>query len=520
MTPENTLDLKGDFKNHPFAELLVEIAQAKLTGSLRLSCEDRKTIVYINDGEVVYAVSNSRLFRLFNVLLGQHKIDKQVLTQYPNFANDIEFAASLQQKGLFTKEAIDASVITQIGQIVIDALSWPAGSWVFSPLARLRDTLVYDVGVYSLLIEYARCLPTEMIAQRFKSVQEAFLAVSVPPDVQLQMHESYVLSIFGDYQMTLEELKPLCSLPETGLLQALYVLWLGGVLERQDWNAAFSANKLEHIRRTKMSLVKEAAQPDVVAATAGASASDNIPSVAEDVPTPPEKEISLEEYLERVENAETHYDIMGVAKNAPLNEIKASYFSMAKLFHPDRFHRESGELSKRIEVAFTDLARAYETLKTPESRETYDFKMRKELELREKRRAEGSVDKPAPGDINTESSLESFELGLSALMEEDYAEAATHLSRAVHYSPENALYHAYFGQALSNSENFRHKAEGELQTAAKLDPTNAKIRLMLAEFFIDMNMLKRAQGELNRFLEIAPDNKEARQLLNSLKAEL
>ena len=56
-----------------------------------------------------------------------------------------------------------------------------------------------------------------------------------------------------------------------------------------------------------------------------------------------------------------------------------------------------------------------------------------------------------------------------------------------------------------------------MQSAVRLDPKNAKIRIMLAEFFIDMNMIKRAEGELKRFLEIAPDNKEAVNLLNSIR---
>jgi hypothetical protein len=40
---------------------------------------------------------------------------------------------------------------------------------------------------------------------------------------------------------------------------------------------------------------------------------------------------------------------------------------------------------------------------------------------------------------------------------------------------------------------------------------------MLAEFFVNVKLVKRAEGELNRLLAIAPDNKEARVLLDSLK---
>ncbi|MBA3350823.1 MAG: DnaJ domain-containing protein, partial [Blastocatellia bacterium] len=218
-----------------------------------------------------------------------------------------------------------------------------------------------------------------------------------------------------------------------------------------------------------------------------------------------------------VKNGETLYDVLGIADDAGPAEIKHAYFAMARLFHPDRFHREDAASLRRIQVAFTEIAHAYETLKTDEGRKNYDFKMRKELEFREKRKAEGKIDALTPEDRQTGTGLESFEKGLEALGDEEYAAAAGHLSRAVHYSPQNALYHAFFGQALSQLEKQHHKAEAELQTAVRLDPSNPKVRMMLVEFFVEMKMAKRAEGELKRFLEIVPGNKEATKMLADIQ---
>jgi hypothetical protein len=77
MTQQNPLDVKGSLLEHPFPELLAEIGDARLDGSLRLSFKDKKTIVYFDQGEITFAVSNSKRLRLFNVLLEQKKIDKQ-----------------------------------------------------------------------------------------------------------------------------------------------------------------------------------------------------------------------------------------------------------------------------------------------------------------------------------------------------------------------------------------------------------------------------------------------------------
>jgi len=108
---------------------------------------------------------------------------------------------------------------------------------------------------------------------------------------------------------------------------------------------------------------------------------------------------------------------------------------------------------------------------------------------------------------------------MEALNEEEFAAAAGHLSRAVHYSPQNALFHAYFGYALSQLEKQHHKAETAFQTAVKLDPKNPKIRMMLVEFFLEMKMTKRAEGELNRFLELVPGNQEAARMLADLQSK-
>jgi hypothetical protein len=170
MTAQKNLDLKGDFRKHPVAELLVEIVQAKLSGSLRLAKGKEKTVIYFRDGAVVYAVSNGREHRLFSVLLQRKRVEEKTLAQFPNFANDMELAAGLEAKGILTKAQIAEMVTVQIESIIVEALTWLNGEWHFSPLARLREDLIYETDVFKVLIEYARCIPSQDVYQRFRSV--------------------------------------------------------------------------------------------------------------------------------------------------------------------------------------------------------------------------------------------------------------------------------------------------------------------------------------------------------------
>src|SRR5688572_18427929 len=107
MTAESNLDLKGNFREHPFAELLVEIAHTRLAGSLRLTRGKQKAVVYFREGAVVYAVSNSRALRLFNILLQKKRVEQKDLADFPELANDIKLASGLVENGILTKQQID-----------------------------------------------------------------------------------------------------------------------------------------------------------------------------------------------------------------------------------------------------------------------------------------------------------------------------------------------------------------------------------------------------------------------------
>ena len=107
MTPQNNLELNGNLHDHPLAELLVEISQAFLNGSLRVANEEHKAIIYFDAGEIVFAVSNARQHRLFNILLRQNKISSEQLKEIGNFTNDLELKNLLIEKHLLSEKELN-----------------------------------------------------------------------------------------------------------------------------------------------------------------------------------------------------------------------------------------------------------------------------------------------------------------------------------------------------------------------------------------------------------------------------
>ncbi|MCY7375052.1 MAG: DnaJ domain-containing protein [Pyrinomonadaceae bacterium] len=523
MESSNSLEIKGSLQTNPLAELLHEIARHQFNGSLRLSNETNKTVIYFDAGETIFAVSNARRHRLFEMLLQMGKINQDQLLVIADFTSDAALKDNLLKKNLLNKSEIDALFKRQIGDILQTAALWETGEWIFSPLVRLKNEMRFEIVLNKLLIDLARTLPAGKAAQKFRNAHEAFSAITpMPVGINLSPHEWFVYSRFENSAFTRDEIQSLSGLPETATFQILYSLWLGGFVKRQNYHAAFSERYVSAVVSARLAVVKNESKPIFQTPKQAAPSAVKIESI-EVTETPVEeiaavKPISLEEYLVRVESATNYYEIFALPHDVATPEIKKTYFGLAKRFHPDLFRKEARTaLHQRIQNAFTKLARAYDTLKGANLREVYDFKMRKEIAEMVERQKTGATREEADTQKQVAQAAENFEQGFNYLMNEEYEAAIPCLARAVFFAPDNARFHAYYGKALAADARQQHRAEAELQTAVKLDGQNADYRIMLAEFFIDIELLKRAEGELNRLLAIAPDNHEARRLLDSLK---
>uniref|UniRef100_A0A914BYF2 J domain-containing protein n=1 Tax=Acrobeloides nanus TaxID=290746 RepID=A0A914BYF2_9BILA len=64
----------------------------------------------------------------------------------------------------------------------------------------------------------------------------------------------------------------------------------------------------------------------------------------------------------------THYDVLGVSKNATLNDIKAAFYTLSKKYHPDVVGSNSESAKKFLEVK-----EAYDVLKDQTLRQNYDL---------------------------------------------------------------------------------------------------------------------------------------------------
>jgi curved DNA-binding protein CbpA len=237
----------------------------------------------------------------------------------------------------------------------------------------------------------------------------------------------------------------------------------------------------------------------------------------------------LNQFLTRLDTANSHYEVLEVTATSPPSTIKSSYYLMAKKYHPDRFHLQAGTLlHARIESAFAKITQAYETLSDSRRRVGYDAKLAAQEKVREfAESAPKATDQIArstdprsatAGEDDLEQAENAFKEGFAALRQGQAKLALTNLAAAARAAPMDARYRAYYGRALAADERMRRAAEAELQSAIKLDPGNASYRVMLAEVYCDIGLFRRAERELERATSLDPHNLDAQKLMRKVEA--
>jgi curved DNA-binding protein CbpA len=87
---------------------------------------------------------------------------------------------------------------------------------------------------------------------------------------------------------------------------------------------------------------------------------------------PPETKKRILDLFYRLDDLD-HYTLLGVTKEADKKGVKRAYFELAALFHPDRyFKKDLGIFKQKMEILFTRITEAHDTLINPEKRAEYD----------------------------------------------------------------------------------------------------------------------------------------------------
>lgn len=131
-----------------------------------------------------------------------------------------------------------------------------------------------------------------------------------------------------------------------------------------------------------------------------------------------------------------YYDILQIPRDATIDQIKAAFRRLARLYHPDLNPGDPDAAAK-----FHEIERAYEVLRDPERRELYDREIQ-----------------PIPSESPRKEigATVFYERGLRYARERDYPRAIENYTRAIEIDP--TFWKAYLQRAAANYDNNQDRA--------------------------------------------------------------
>jgi curved DNA-binding protein CbpA len=204
----------------------------------------------------------------------------------------------------------------------------------------------------------------------------------------------------------------------------------------------------------------------------------------------------------------TYYELLGVTHESSSGQVKKSFYTMARKFHPDH-HMNRPEIVASLKDLMGVVTEAYKTLTDDEKRSQYD-----------KRLAEsGSFGLRRDKTENQETIVTYFARATECLRAKNFAGSITWLRKCAEIAPDEPKYQSLLARSLATVASFRGEAIRHFERAVELDPLNVRTYLDFAKIYEDMELPWRARPLYSKVLEIDPANAKARVKLDEMDSK-
>jgi curved DNA-binding protein CbpA len=537
--------VQGQLGEKLVPDLVRAVAHKGMSGLLRLTRGKTIKAIFFEAGAPKFAISNLATEQLDQRLIRENMATLvQIEAALQRAGKAPRLAAALVEMGTLSESEMRRMVRGQVMDIIVSVFEWVQGDYAFDERIRAAHDFTLDITAADVILEGARlAAKNEQVAQQMAPADGVLVRArssSARIDSgKLIPVESYVLSRI-ESPTAVSDVGSLSGIADEDAHRAVCALVAAGFLklagreEEEPEEVQENDEELDHLREDVARRLHFFATADF-------------------------------------------YDILGVTKKTGTAEIKASYYQLAKKYHPDRYRQAGQEdLRQKLEALFALITQAYETLSGPAQRAAYDERMKKpaaafqttplrpiampmvepkpaprpapkpvetaappvkEQPPKDEAKTEPSPPKPSaplpPVEMHKPESSPSRTSGMTpaqmaeqyynqgrALFERKEYHTAVHLLReAVKIDPSRPAYHYHLGLALIRNPRARREADQHLTKAAELEPYNAQIRVKLGVLYKEVGLPKKADSYFRAALQIDPENRAARREIASEKAK-
>ncbi len=485
----------GDIKGMTIPWIFQDLRAGNKTGTVMFSREAEAKKVYFRNGEIIYASSNLDADQLGSSLMRAGKIteERRVSAEEAARKTGKALGAVLVERGLITPQDLIAGAKLQVKEIVTSLYLWRDGSYRFDNNALpLAEVVPLQLNTGGLLYDGLRDLDWKIVRKSLPPLKnvlrQAKDLVSLLHGIELDRDQQTVLA-FVNGERSIEDI---CALSESGdfiTLKALYILIALRIAEPIGLKTDLERGKSAQAPPAE----REEAEPAEVVVTR-----EMIEQAFKDLAT------------------RNYYEMLGVGRNATAQEIKKSYFRLAKAYHPDRhINSEFNDMTPMLGKLFASISEAYNVLNDDAKRDQYNIELTRGARKprTEERKAEQRQDSQKG------NAAAQFNEGLKRFQAQNYWGAEEAFRWAIRLDPSNPDYVFHLGIALAKMPRRRHDAEEQFQKAIQMVPSKADYYLELGNLYATSGLKAKALHAYQDALKRAPNSEKVKQAISSISGQ-
>ena len=432
----------------------------KRSGLLNFKNKDIDKTLCFQEGNLIFAKTNQANERLGNILYKLGKITKDVYLRIDEYIKPGQkIGASLVKNGVISKKDLYDGWISQMREIALSIFPFFEGQFSFEDM----DTLIEQEFESKISIPFL--LEDGIRRMKFHPSLKEFLEGKTPSRkgkvyfYLLHEEEKEILALFDGKTLSEDVLSSTGYSPEL-FWKSFYLFYCLDLVDIEG--------KIEEVELVE----EEKVEPQ---------AAEGKDRIAE-----------LNEIYEKLNNLD-YYKVLNISLTASDDEIKKSYFGLARKYHPDSFEQNiSQDIKNKIEQVFDFITKAYQTLSDKKKREKYDSQV-------------GISSEEEGKDLSRIADIK-FRKAKTLFQQKRYEDALILLEETVRINKDKGSYYLLLALTESKLPTLHKKAEEDFLKAIELDPWNPECYVGLGIFYKKEGLKARASKHFKQALELDPEH--------------
>jgi tetratricopeptide (TPR) repeat protein len=526
--------MQGTLSEGALPGLLRELYVGRKTGMLSFVSGDERRGVRFRKGNIVRGDTSVTEDRLGETLVRLGLLSPIDLTRATEIVvlEKKRLGTVLVDLGVMDKDRLDDAIAIHVREILLKVFSWSEGTWAFEdqdPEIALDEDLTVRLSTGEMILEAVRRVQDPDVIRYALGDVDRILGLSSDPLLRFQRitlspADGYLLSRV-DGTLSAREVMQLIPMVAEETQRSLLGLLCTGVVEYLP----LPPKKAVPAAKAAGAAARPAARPPAPAPPTPArvqAAPAPLPPVtpaaapspaAAAAPASAEAATRRQEILEAYEGLKTrtHFEILGIPRASNEAQVKDAYFRLAKRFHPDVQHdRALADLRDTLEAVFIRLGEAYEVLRNPRTRSSYESDLVSRMPRRPLVSSPSGTAGEAPAaDPQFEARMveETIRRAEKRFVEEKFWDVIQLLEPTIPKATGKQQQRArvLLARAYLKNPHWVKRAEEMLQTVVHDDPKCADAYFVLGNIYKGSGLKSRAITMYRKVVELRPESEEA-----------